>query len=155
MTTNNERKQGGSSWLDRLRSALGSLLIPGLAIVTALILGAFLIIFTDDSVIAAFGEGIGPGLRQSWEVLSLAYGAFFMGAFGSVYAVTETLRISTPYIFAGLAVAVGFQGGLFNIGAEGQYFVAGLTSVFVGYSITGLPMVIHLPLALFAGVVGG
>jgi simple sugar transport system permease protein len=65
------------------------------------------------------------------------------------------LRISTPYIFAGLAVALGFQGGLFNIGAEGQYFVGGLVSVFVGYSITGLPQIIHLPLALLAGVVGG
>jgi len=63
--------------------------------------------------------------------------------------------IATPYIFAGLAVALGFQGGLFNIGAEGQYFIAGLLTVFVGYSITGLPQVIHLPLALLAGMAGG
>jgi simple sugar transport system permease protein len=54
-----------------------------------------------------------------------------------------------------LAVALGFQGGLFNIGAEGQYFIAGLTTVFVGYSIRGLPQIIHLPLALIAGMIGG
>jgi simple sugar transport system permease protein len=143
------------SWWEVTRGALRSLLIPVLAIVTALILGALLIIITDDTVITAFGEGLGAGLRRAWEVISLAYGAFATGAFGDVYHITETLRIATPYIFAGLAVAFGFQGGLFNIGAEGQYFVAGLTSVFVGYSLTGLPMIIHLPLALLAGIAGG
>ena len=43
----------------------------------------------------------------------------------------ESLVISTPYIFAGLAVALGFRGGIFNIGAEGQLFVGGLASVYV------------------------
>ncbi len=52
-------------------------------------------------------------------------------------------------------MAVGFRCGLFNIGAEGQYFVGGLASVYVGYSLPGLPWFIHLPLALLAGIVGG
>jgi simple sugar transport system permease protein len=68
---------------------------------------------------------------------------------------SESLVITTPYIFAGLAVALGFRGGLFNIGAEGQLFVGGLASVFVGYSLQGLPWVIHLPLALLAGILSG
>ncbi len=139
----------------QLESLARTLLIPLLAVFTALIIGAVLIIITDDSVLAAFREGLGAGLSQSWSVISLAYGAFFAGAFGDVYHLTETLRISTPYIFAGLAVALGFQGGLFNIGAEGQYFIGGLTTVYVGYSLTGLPMIIHLPLALLAGMIGG
>jgi len=150
------------------------LLLPLLAIVTALIIGALVIVFTDESVYAAFREGVGRGFVQAFAVIGRAYGAFFTGAFGNpvqivsalasgnpakitraVYPITETLRIATPYIFAGLAVALGFQGGLFNIGAEGQYFIAGLLTVFVGYSITGLPQVIHLPLALLAGMAGG
>ncbi len=139
----------------QLESLARTLLIPLLAVFTALIIGAVLIIITDDSVLAAFREGLGAGLSQSWSVISLAYGAFFAGAFGDVYHLTETLRISTPYIFAGLAVALGFQGGLFNIGAEGQYFIGGLTTVYAGYSLTGLPMIIHLPLALLAGMIGG
>jgi simple sugar transport system permease protein len=69
--------------------------------------------------------------------------------------VSESLTIATPYIFAGLGVALGFRGGLFNIGAEGQLFVAGLAAAFVGYSITGLPFLIHLPLALAAGALMG
>ena len=154
------------------------LLTPLMAIVTALILGAVVIVVTDTSVYDAFREGFGAGLLRMVEVIATAYGAFFAGAFGdparmvrglstwittgdgsawtqSLYPITETLRYATPYIFAGLAVALGFRGGLFNIGAEGQYFIAGLTTVFVGYALTGVPWFIHVPLALLAGILGG
>jgi simple sugar transport system permease protein len=159
---------------DRVTARFRGLVVPLLAIVTALILGALVIIFTDETVYEAFGRGVGPGLVRAWEVISLAYGAYFVGAFGSpaeylaalrsgdgeafiaaLYPLTETLRVATPYIFAGLAVTVGFRGGLFNVGAEGQYFVAGLTTVFIGYSLVGVPALIHLPLALVAGIAGG
>ncbi|MFN2284735.1 MAG: ABC transporter permease, partial [Anaerolineae bacterium] len=135
-------------------------------------------VVTDTSVYDAFREGFGAGLLRIVEVVATAYGAFFAGAFGdparmvrglstwittgdgsawvqSLYPITETLRYATPYIFAGLSVALGFRGGLFNIGAEGQYFIAGLTTVFVGYSFPGLPWFIHVPLALLAGILGG
>ncbi len=157
------------------RVNLQSLGLPLLAVVTALLIGALVIIFTDNSVYDAFREGgFGAGLMRALDVIGTAYGAFFVGAFGdpgrilraifsgngqeflsAIYPITETLRMTTPYIFAGLAVAFGFQGGLFNIGAEGQYFVAGLTTVFVGYSLKGVPAIIHLPLALLAGIAGG
>ncbi|MCD6286882.1 MAG: ABC transporter permease [Anaerolineae bacterium] len=163
---------------DKVRKTRGvvwrSLLVPLLATVTAFAIGGLVIIATDESVYEAFQDGIGRGIVQVFIVIGRAYGTFFTGAFGNpaqivealfsgnaaqirraVYPITETLRISTPYIFAGLAVALGFQGGLFNIGAEGQYFVGGLVCVFAGYSITGLPQIIHLPLALLAGVAGG
>jgi simple sugar transport system permease protein len=65
------------------------------------------------------------------------------------------LVTATPYIFAGLSVALGFRCGLFNIGAEGQFFIGALCSAYVGYSIKGLPMIIHLPLALLGGALGG
>jgi simple sugar transport system permease protein len=60
-----------------------------------------------------------------------------------------------PYIFAGLAVALGFRSGLFNIGAEGQIGVGWIVAVIVGFSFTGLPAVIHLPLSILAGAVAG
>jgi simple sugar transport system permease protein len=153
-------------------------LIPFLAIFSALIIGGVMIAAFDPVVWEAFGEGFGAGLGAAWKSIAQAYKALFEGAFGSparivegfrIYSqsgdatelnkgirpLTESLRISTPYIFAGLAVALGFRCGLFNIGAEGQYFIGGLTSVFVGYSLKGLPGIIHLPLALAAGIVGG
>ncbi len=63
--------------------------------------------------------------------------------------------LATPYILAGLAVAIGFRCGLFNIGAEGQLFMGALGAAFVGYSIVGLPAYIHLPLAILGGALGG
>lgn len=155
-----------------------AVLQPFLAIVTALVIGAALIVAFEPDVWEAFGRGIGPGFAEAWETISIAYTALYEGAFGNpgeigqgigiwartgdsddfvdaVSPILEGLRISTPYIFAGLAVALGFRGGLFNIGAEGQYFVGGIFSVFVGYSIQGLPWFIHLPLAILAGMAGG
>lgn len=152
--------------------------LPFLAIFTALVFGAIFIAAFDPEVWAAFGTGVPAGLTAAWQAIAKAYAALFEGAFGNpgrivnalaayfqggdrqemlraIYPLTESLRIATPYVFAGLAVAIGFRCNLFNIGAEGQYFIGGLASVFVGYSIKGLPWFIHLPLALLAGMAGG
>jgi simple sugar transport system permease protein len=115
------------------------LLIPFLAVVTALIIGAILIMLTGSS------------FSQTVE----AYAALLQGSVGSVKAISETLTAATPLILAGLSVAIAFRAGLFNIGAEGQMLVGGMCAVFVGFSITGLPIYIHLPLALLAGFIGG
>ncbi|MGD1996479.1 MAG: BMP family ABC transporter substrate-binding protein [Anaerolineae bacterium] len=153
-------------------------LMPLLAIFTALVVGAIFIAAFDPDVWTAFGTGRRAGLVAGWQSIAQAYAALFEGAFGSpariiegfrVYSgsgettellaalrpLTEGLRISTPYIFAGLAVALGFRCGLFNIGAEGQYFIGGIASVFIGYSLKGLPWFVHLPLAVAAGMAGG
>ena len=157
------------------------MLVPILAVITALFIGAIIIAASSPDVISAWGNFFKNPLNAlsvSWVTARDAYITLFEGAFGSpasiVQAITtwrttgetrqlldalrpfaESLVISTPYIFAGLAVALGFRGGLFNIGAEGQLFVGGLASAFVGYSITGLPWFLHLPLALLAGIVAG
>lgn len=69
--------------------------------------------------------------------------------------ILESLVATTPYIFAGLAVALGFRAGVFNIGAEGQLYMGAIFSVYAGYSIVGVPAIIHIPLALLAGALGG
>jgi ABC-type uncharacterized transport system permease subunit len=84
-----------------------------------------------------------------------AYVALFQGAFTNPNAFTETLVSTIPYVFLGLSVAVGFRAGLFNIGGAGQLFLGGIFASFVGYRFTGLPAVVHLPLALLAGMLGG
>jgi len=107
-------------------------------VISALIVGAVIIILTD---------GFGAVLP--------AYSALLRGAFGGWQAISETLLASAPLILAGLAVALGFQAGLFNIGAEGQMTIGGLTAVIVGFSFGGLPLLVHLPLAVLAGFLGG
>ena len=84
-----------------------------------------------------------------------AYRALFEGAFGSTYDFAQTLARTTPLIFTGLTVAFAFRCGLFNIGGEGQLYVGGMAAAIVGVSITGLPVYVHLPLALCVGAAAG
>lgn len=114
-------------------------LIPGLAIFSALVIGALIIMATGSSFS---------------DVLT-AYRALFMGAFGSPRALSETLVAATPLIMAGLAVALAFRAGLFNIGGEGQILIGGLFAVIIGFSISGIPAPIHVTLAILGGVLGG
>ncbi|MFN8450205.1 MAG: ABC transporter permease [Anaerolineae bacterium] len=62
-----------------------------------------------------------------------------------------------PFVIAGLAVALGFKAGLFNIGAEGQLYAGGIVAVWIGFSpiFADLPLIIHLPLVIVVGILGG
>lgn len=126
-------------------SLLRGALVPLLAIITALAIGAVIIFFSAPT---------DRGTRL--EIVIRAYRGLFLGAFGGRQAIANTLVEATPYIFAGLGVALAFKCGLFNIGAEGQLFMGALAAATVGFAISGLPAVIHLPLALLAGAtIGG
>src|ERR1700724_487501 len=81
--------------------------------------------------------------------------ALFQGAFINPHAFPDTLVATTPYLFLGLGVALGFRAGLFNIGAEGQFYIGALAGVFVAYSVHGLPAIIEVPLALLAAMAAG
>lgn len=68
----------------------------------------------------------------------------------------KVLSKATPYLFTGLAAALAFRCGIFNIGIEGQMFLGALAATVVGLSFQGLPFFIHVPLALAAAMaVGG
>lgn len=60
-----------------------------------------------------------------------------------------------PFIVAGLAVAMAFAAGMFNIGAEGQLYAGATLAIAVGVFVRGLPIFIHLPLVIIAGIIGG
>jgi simple sugar transport system permease protein len=150
------------------------LVIPLLAIFTGLILGAILIAATSTTVYEAFGQSIWNGFATAFREIFTAYRALFEGAIGSPAGIINAIRSgdpaeirqavnpfleslvqATPYIFAGLAVALGFRSGLFNIGVEGQLFIGAACATYVGYAVTGLPAYIHMPLAFLAGALGG
>jgi len=168
---------GGRKQPARFGSALQGILVPLLAVLTGLIIGAIVIIITDPAVVAAFSkffQAPGAAFAAAWKSIATAYGALFRGSFGSLpemvraigsgdpaalrtafYPITESLTAATPYIFAGLGVALGFRAGLFNIGAEGQFFMGSLGAAFVGYSLIGWPWYLHLPLAILGGFAAG
>ncbi|WGF86240.1 ABC transporter permease [Marinivivus vitaminiproducens] len=77
------------------------------------------------------------------------------GAFGFGEAIGYTLYYATNFIFTGLAVAVAFHAGLFNIGGEGQAYIGGLGVGLVCLALEPLPFVLVLPAAIVAGAVFG
>ncbi len=86
------------------------------------------------------------------EVLSV----LVHGAFGSQRGISYTLYYATTFIFTGLAVAVAFHGGLFNIGGEGQAILGGLgTGLVALWLSSSLPGWAMLPLMLVSGAVFG
>lgn len=153
-TPKNKKSEGigGGS----LRQAL---LVPVLAVLTGLIIGGIFIVASGGNVFVAYGAlfsgSFGDPVRYFTGFQQLFTTGETAGLLRAIYPLSESLVTATPYIFAGLSVALGFRCGLFNIGAEGQFFIGALSSAFVGYSIVGLPMIIHLPLALLAGAAGG
>jgi len=125
-----------NNFSENLKSIMTDLGLSLLSIIVALIVGTLFIFLTDKSPMTA-------------------YSALYIGAFGSFRAVLNTLWRSTPLILTGLAVALPFRAGLFNIGAEGQLLMGGFTAAIVGFYFTSLPMIIHLPFAVIAGMLAG
>ncbi|MGI9861466.1 ABC transporter permease [Moorella naiadis] len=124
----------------------------------------FLRIFERESWSAIFTPilGIFFGLaiaalfiRQQGINPLAAYRELFLGAFGDLDGLTFTLLRFIPLSFTGLAVTLAYRCGVFNIGAEGQLYVAALVATWIGVSLPGLPAYIHLPLALLAGMAAG
>lgn len=114
-------------------------IVPIFAVIVALVLGALTMLATNVSL----------------PTIGLSYVALLQGSVGSLNALSETLTAAAPLVLAGLGIALGFRAGMFNIGAEGQLLIGGMASVIVGFSLSDLPMIIHLPLALLAGAVAG
>ncbi len=142
------------SWLPTVRDTV-------LAILLALVVGAFLIAISDDDVIEALGNLFshpssffvygGDVLKYSGQAIWDAYSALVRGAVGSGSALQRTLQRSAPLICAGLGITLAFRAGLFNIGAAGQMLVGALAGGYVGFT-WDLPPGIHLLAALAAAM---
>ena len=152
------------------RTVLGmNFLVSLLAVVLALVIGAVLIAVSSPSVIEAAGYFFARPLdtvSAIWQSVSSAYSALFQGALVNLealragdwsrafYPLSETLTVSAPLILAGLAVAVPFRAGLFNIGAQGQMAFAAIGGGFVGFAIS-LPAGVHLIVSVMAAMAFG
>lgn len=113
--------------------------LPIIAVILALLIGGVVMLATGVPI----------------DTIGRSYLSLFDGAVGSINAISETLTAAAPLILAALGIALAFQAGLFNIGAEGQMIIGGVAAVVIGFSFPGLPIFIHLPLALLIGALGG
>ncbi|WP_336920848.1 ABC transporter permease [Aquipuribacter sp. SD81] len=137
-----------------------------LSVLMALVVGAVLIAVSDEQVRAAssyFFARPGDTLAAVWTSVTEAYAALLRGslldwradsALGWIRPLGNTLLNATPLIAGGLAVALPFRAGMFNIGAEGQITVAAILAAYVGFALQ-LPVGVHLVLAVLAGLLGG
>lgn len=137
-----------------------------LAVVLAVLVGSVMVAATDEAVRDSAGYLFArPGdfFSAVWDAVWGAYTALFRGAVynnlvdgfaAQIRPLTETLKFAGPLIAAGLGVGLAFRAGLFNIGGRGQMLLAGGAAGYVGLSFD-LPMIIHLPLAIAAGMLVG
>lgn len=119
--------------------------VPVAAIILAFAIGAVILIASSPLVTG--GIDVTLPLRTYWALIS--------GSVLSFNAIIDTIVNATPLILVGLAVGVGFKGGLFNIGGQGQFLIGALAAAGAGAALATANPLIAVPLALGAGVVAG
>jgi general nucleoside transport system permease protein len=148
-----------------LRRAYAISIIPIISILLALLLGSILIL------ISSIIQG-----KLNWALPLVAYESLIQGATGFSFlnvkgqtitfaisinpdqaarALTNTMQAAGPLVLTGLAVGLGFKGGLFNIGGTGQVLVGGFMAALVGGAVATQPAVIAVTVAVAAGALGG
>lgn len=146
-----------------------SAVVTVLALVVAVVIGAFLIAIADADTrasahyfLAAPLDTLGNAASAVWH----AYAALFQGAVfnpsrassgtmqGIFGPISETLVDATPLILGGLSVGLAFRAGLFNIGGQGQIIVGAIFAGYVGFA-WHLPVGLHLLVGILAGILGG
>jgi simple sugar transport system permease protein len=161
--------------MTRLKALGRKALVPVLAVVTALILGAIVIVLTDLQNLSRLGTDPVGAIFAAVGGIGSGYGAMLAGAFGdpariliaiqsgnardmatAIRPITETLVAATPLIFTGLAVAISFRAGMFNIGVDGQLMIGALGATMTTIALQGqLPAFAILIAALVAGTLFG
>ena len=83
------------------------------------------------------------------------FGLILSGAFGSKFAILETLNRATPLVFTGLAAAVAFRAKFWNIGAEAQLYSGALLTVLLGTGLLQWPSIALLPTIMLSSILAG
>src|SRR6202167_4379040 len=179
-----ELPAGHRSFSDILRLAIeeNTVTITVLALVTAIVLGGLLTAFTNSTVLTAWGNFFsapGNAIGQAWDAAFGTYWALFEGSVFNPHTVaalfqqasfsaaihdgflsavfnplSETAVQATPLILTGLAVALPYQAGLFNIGGQSQVIGGAILATWLGYDLS-MPFFVHVVVCVVGGFVGG
>ena len=159
-----------------------SFTVTVLALVAALVVGGLINAFSNTTVLHAWGNlfsAPGHAFAAAWDTATGAYVALFEGSIFNPHTVSalfqqasmstaihdgylsavfnplsETCVQATPLILAGLAVALPYQAGLFNIGGQSQFIGGAIVATYLGYGIS-LPPVIHVIVCVLGSFAGG
>jgi simple sugar transport system permease protein len=161
--------------MTRLKVILRKIQVPILAVVTALLFGALVIILTDlvhlaqlptdpvgaivgalTGVLQGYGSMLSGALGDPARILAAIESGEARAVAAAVRPITETLVAATPLIFTGLAVAISFRAGMFNIGVDGQLMIGALGATVTAIFLQGqVPAFVILLAAIAMGVVFG
>ncbi|MCI0583052.1 MAG: ABC transporter permease [Chloroflexi bacterium] len=161
--------------MKRIGDSLRRALVPALALITAFLLGAIVIVLTDFEHLQHIGTDPGRAIGDAIGGVVDGYGAMLSSAIGdprrivaaiqsgdardiaaAIWPLTEALVSATPLIFVSLGVLISFRAGLFNLGAGGQLLMGGLGATITANSLDGhLPSFLILIMALVGGTLSG
>lgn len=148
-----------------LKVSKPTILLPALAFIFAFFIGGILIVLADPEVMGQISSPLNF-LTAAAAKIGNSYLAIFQGSVFDVnlaresglingfYPFSETLVTATPLILSGLAVALAFRSGLFNIGAQGQFIFGAIGASYIGFQFELSPL-LHISLALVAGIILG
>jgi ABC-type uncharacterized transport system permease subunit len=143
------RQKNGPSLPSAVKHRLGqvghALGLPLASIVFAFLIGALVVMITGGDPVAAYQ--------------SLLCGGFGVTCSGTgiypAFQLSNTLVRAIPLVLTGIAVALPFKAGLFNIGAEGQLIAGAIATTLVGVACSAWPAIILIPLLLVVGALAG
>lgn len=127
----------------KVKNVLKSILFPIVAVILSLFISVFFVMWAKGYSITQYFTALTDLLSVVWK-----------GSFGTSRNALATLAEVTPLIFTGVASAIAFKCGLFNIGVGGQFVLGMLAAAMVGI-IPGIPGFIHIPLCILAGIIAG
>src|ERR1700737_3035624 len=127
-----------------VRRVASGLAIPLGSVVFAFLVGGIIVAVTGGNPFAAY-QGLVCG----------GFGLLCSGGENPALQVSNAIVFTTPLLMTGVAVALPFRAGLFNIGAEGQLLVGSIACVAIGTRFSTLPAPILLPMVLLGGALAG
>ena len=132
------------------RFRLSGIGIPILTTLIAFLVGGVVVLITGHDPFSTY-KAIFNGTGLNWLF------PWTSGSARSTAALElqQTLLQTTALILVGLAVAFAFRAGLFNIGGQGQYTVGAIVAVWAGSSLSGLPSVLHIVVAIVLAALAG
>lgn len=129
--------------LGSIINGLKTLAFPIFSIIIAVFVAVFFVIWSKGYSITQYFTALSDLFKIIWE-----------GSFGDKRSSLVTIEYVTPLIFTGIANAVAFKCGLFNIGVEGQFMMGMLSAAIIGL-IPGLSPWVHVPLIILGGFIAG
>lgn len=137
------KAENKSNLMRLVNDAIKSLAFPLFSIVVSLFVAVFFVMWAKEYSITEY-----------FTALSDLITLIVSGSFGDTAKTLQTMVFVTPLIFTGVAHAIAFKCGLFNIGVEGQFTLGLICAAIVGL-IPGLSPWIHVPLIILSGIIGG